>query len=92
MSVRVLTKQYMSFYRAKVFQKDITVRKIVAAFRGMYVSPAKHSFGKFDRKVTDRRTDGQTDGQTTYKVIPMCRYASQSLCFAGDTKIGQQEL
>ena len=25
--------------------------KIVAAFRGMHVSPAKHSFGKCDRKV-----------------------------------------
>ena len=44
--------------------------KIVAAFR-MHVSPAKHSFGKCDRKVL--QTDGQTD-----KVIPMCRYASQA--------------
>ena len=32
--------------------------KIVAAFRGMHVSPAKHSFRKCDRR-TDRRTDGQ---------------------------------
>ena len=47
--------------------------KIVAAFQGMHVSPAKHSFGK-----CDRRTDGQADGQTTDKVIPMCRYASQA--------------
>ena len=33
------------------------MHKIVAAFGGMYVSPAKHSFGKCDRKVwqTDRR-------------------------------------
>ena len=46
--------------------------KIVAEFRGMHVSPAKHSFGKCDRKVW------QTDGRTTDKVIPMCRYASQA--------------
>ena len=48
-------------------------KKIVAAFRGMHVSPVKHSFGK-----CDRRTDGQTDRRTTDKVIPMCRYASQA--------------
>ena len=57
--------------------------KIVAAFRGMHVSPAKHSYvsvtdGQTDRR-TDRQTDGQTDGQTTNKVIPMCRYASQAI-------------
>ena len=27
---------------------------------------------------TDRRTNGRTDSQTSYKVIPMCRYASQA--------------
>ena len=48
-------------------------KKIVAAFRGMHVSPAKHSFGKCDRR-TDRQTD---DGQSDPYV---------SLCFAGDTK------
>ena len=49
----------------------------MAAFRGMHVSPAKHSFGKCDRR-TDRQTDGQTDdGQSDPYV---------SLCFAGDTK------
>ena len=47
---------------------------IVAAFRGMHVSPAKHSYAS----VTDGQTDGQTDRQTTDKVIPMCRYASQA--------------
>ena len=47
---------------------------IVAAFRGMHVSPAKHSSGS----VTDGRTDRQTDdGQSDPYV---------SLCFAGDTK------
>ena len=53
------------------------VNKLVAAFRGMHVSPAKHSFGKCDRR-TDRQTDVQTDdGQSDPYV---------SLCFAGDTK------
>ena len=47
--------------------------KIVAAFRGMHVTPAKHSFRK-----CDRRTDGQTDGRAMDKVIPMCRYALQA--------------
>ena len=54
--------------------------KIVAAFRGMHVSPAKHSFGKCDRKVwqTDRQTDRRTNRRTTNKVIPMCSYALQA--------------
>ena len=47
------------------------------------MSPAKHSFGKCDRRTdrqTDRKTDGQMDdGQSDPYV---------SLCFAGDTKIG----
>ena len=51
------------------------VLNIVAAFRGMHVSPAKHSYAS----VTDGQTDGQTDdGQSDPYV---------SLCFAGDTKI-----
>ena len=52
-------------------------KKIVAAFRGMHVSPAKHSFGKCDRKVwqksvTDGQTDGRTDGRRT-KCVAMLR-------------------
>ena len=44
----------------------------------MHVSPAKHSFGKRDRR-TDRETDGLTDdGQSDPYV---------SLCLAGDTKM-----
>ena len=35
--------------------------KIVAAFRGMHVSPAKHSYAS----ATDGRTDGQTDRRRT---------------------------
>ena len=54
--------------------KQIEGINIVAAFRGMHVSPAKHSY----ESVTDRQTDGRTDRQTTDKVIPMCRYASQA--------------
>ena len=57
---------------------------IVAAFRGMHVSPAKHSYAWLPRKCdyrtdtrTDRQTDGRTDRQTPDKVIPMCNYASQ---------------
>ena len=52
----------------------ISSTNIVAAFRGMHVSPAKHSYGS----VTDGQTDRRTDRQTTDKVIPMCRYASQA--------------
>ena len=43
--------------------------KIVAAFRGMHVSPAKHSYAWLPRKC---------DRQMTDKVIPTCRYASQA--------------
>ena len=43
----------------------------MAAFRGMHVSPAKHSY-----KV--RQTDGQTDRRIEDKVIPMRRYALQA--------------
>ena len=55
---------------------------IVAAFWGMHVLPAKHSFAWLPRKCdyrTDRHTDGgrQTDsGQSDHYV---------QLCFAGDT-------
>ena len=54
---------------------------IVAAFRGMHVSLAKHSYTWLPRKCdyrTDRHTDGWMDRQTPDKVIPMCRYASQA--------------
>ena len=56
------------------------ITKIVAAFRGMHVSPAKHSYASVTdgQTDTDRQTDGQTDdGQSDPYV---------SLCFAGDTK------
>ena len=46
----------------------------MAAFRGMHVSPAKHSSASVTDGQTDRRTD---DGQSDPYV---------SLCFAGDTK------
>ena len=59
------------------FESGLT-RKIVAAFRGMHVSPAKHSYASVTDRQTDRRTDRQTDdGQSDPYV---------SLCFAGDTK------
>ena len=75
--------------------------KIVAAFQGMHVSPAKHSYAWPPRKC-DYRTDRQTDRQMPDKAIPMCHYALQTtqkqvlsiplpylpLCFPGETKIG----
>ena len=50
---------------------------IVAAFRGMHVSPAKHSYAWLPRKC-DYRTERRTDRQVPDKVIPMCRYAWQA--------------
>ena len=52
---------------------------IVAAFRGMHVSPVKHSYQEsVTIGQTDRRTDRQTDRQMPDKVIPMCCYVSQA--------------
>ena len=53
---------------------------IVAAFRGMHVSPANHRYAWLPRKCDYQEsvTTGQTDRQTPEKVIPMCRYASQA--------------
>ena len=60
---------------------------IVAAFQGMHVSPAKHSYAWLPRKCdyrTDRQTDGQTHGQTDVGQS----YPYVSLCFTDDTKSG----
>ena len=68
------TDRYVYEVETKI---PLLLQKIVAAFRGMHVSPAKHSFGKCDRQ-TDRQTDRQMDdGQSDPYV---------SICFAGDTK------
>ena len=65
------------YFFTVVFQQW-TFKKIVAAFQGMHVSPAKHSYESVTDGRTDRQTDGQTDdGQSDPYV---------SLCFAGDTK------
>ena len=54
----------------------------MAAFQGMHVSPAKHSYASVTDGRTDRRTDRQTDRQTDDgQSDPYV-----SLCFAGDTK------
>ena len=61
--------------------RSAVLKNIGAAFRGMHVSPAKHSSASVTDGQTDRQTDRQTDGQTDRrrtKVIPMCRYASQA--------------
>ena len=61
----------------KMNKPDDSIPKIVAAFRGMHVLPAKHSYARLPRKC-DYRTDRQTDvGQRD----------PYELCFAGDTKI-----
>ena len=55
----------------------------MAAFRGMHVSPMKHSYAWLPRKCdyqqthTHTHTHRQTDRQTPDKVISMCCYASQ---------------
>ena len=52
------------------------LKNIVAAFRGMHVSPAKHSHAWLPRKC-DYWTDGRTDAGQSDPYVP--------LCFAGDT-------
>ena len=55
----------------------------MAAFRGMHVLPAKHSYASVTDGQTDRQTDGGTDRQTDDgQSDPYV-----SLCFAGDTKM-----
>ena len=75
--------------RYKIFLNLYRKNKIniVAAFRGMHVSPAKHSYAWLPRKCdyrTDRQIDGQTD-QTDAGQSDPCVL----LCFAGDTKISK---
>ena len=69
-------------------QKNKHIKNIVAAFRGMHVSPAKHSSAWLPRECDyrtdrhtdrqDRRMDRQTDAGQSDPYVP--------LCFAGDTK------
>ena len=61
--------------------------KIVAAFRVMHVSPAKHSYGSVTDGRTDRQTDGRTDRQTDGQTDDGQSDPYVSLCFTGDTKI-----
>ena len=52
------------------------MNKIVAAFQGMHVLPAKHSNARLPKKCdyqTDRQTYRRTDRQSD-----MCRYASKA--------------
>ena len=55
--------------------QTIDYTKKVAAFRGMHVSPAKHSYACGYQKSV---TTGQTDAGQSYPNV--------LLCFAGDTK------
>ena len=50
---------------------------MVAVFRRMHVSPAKHSYNEWLPRKCGNRTDTRTDRQKPVKVIPMCRYALQ---------------
>ena len=59
--------------------------KIVAAFQGMHVSPAKHSYAWLPRKC-----DYWTDRQTPDKVIPMCHCGSQARQYIVFIKIIQR--
>ena len=62
------------------------IQNIVAAFQGMHVSPAKHSYAWLSRKCdyrTDRHTHTQTDAGQSDPYVP--------LCFAGDTTNGGME-
>ena len=58
--------------REKAFLKTFTKTRM-AAFQGMHVSPANHSYVWLPRKC-----DYRTDTQAPEKVIPMCCYASQA--------------
>ena len=60
----------------QISKVPLLCKKIVAAFRGMHVSPAKHSYAS----VTDGRTDRQTDGRRTKWSLCV------AICFADDTK------
>ena len=59
----------------------------MATFRGMHVSPAKHSSASVTDGQTDRQTDGQTDRQTDRQTDDGQSGPYVSLCFTGDTKI-----
>ena len=59
------------------------LNNIVAAFRGMHVSPAKHSYAWISIKC-DYRTDKRTEAGQSDPYAP--------LCFAGDTKIHSTSL
>ena len=61
-------------------------RNIVAAFQGMHVLPAKHSYAWLPKKCA-YQTDTKTDRQTPEKVIPMCLYASQATQKGPDHKV-----
>ena len=61
-------------------------QKIVAAFRGMHVLPAKHSYASVTDGQTDGRTDRQTGGRTDRHTDGGQSDPYVSLCFAGDTK------
>ena len=58
----LLHSMYIAGERSEL-EKNDNNKNIVAAFREMHVSPAKHSYARPPRKC-DYRTDTQTDRQT----------------------------
>ena len=55
---------FISFIFMQIKSSLMPFWNIVAAFRGMHVSPAKHSSASVTDGRTDRQMDGQTDGRT----------------------------
>ena len=72
-----ITAGSLLFWLPRAYKKLIMVNKIVTAFWGMHVLPAKHNYAWLPRKC-DYQTDGRVDRQTPDKVIPMRCYASQA--------------
>ena len=68
------------YIRQKIILSNITIN-IVAAFGGMHVSPAKHSYVRLPRKCDYQEsvTTGQTDGQTDADEC-MCRLRNIAMC------------
>ena len=68
-----------AFHHGPLQRESFKYQNIVAAFRGMQVSPAKHSYGLSRKCDYHSVTTGQTDAGQSDPYV--------SLCFAGDTKM-----
>ena len=62
-------------HKKRFYKSHSKLSNIVAAFRGMHVSPAKHSYAWLSRKCdyrTDRHTHTQTDAGQSDPYVPLC--------------------